>query len=254
MLSFISAFPVRFVTSRLLAAAFGCAAAGWTLAPAAEFQPIFVSTFTAAEGTPLSRVGNQPAALRWRSDVAGLTTTGNGALRVRADGSVEGAKAMSFIPLGQLVKPNDRLWLIVEIAGWKLTGPRDEQLRVSLMHSDKGDNPSPLAQLRLSRNSKGLHVAGEAFNAQQGATHVAPQLVGGAEGSERLILALEYIPTENRYTLYRHTGGENFEPLGSGMTSAQRRANFLRIHARGDFASSEGEFIDIERVLLMRVK
>ena len=221
---------------------------------AAEFKPVFVTTFTDAADTPLSRVKTQPAALRWSSDIAGVTTNGKAALRVRSDGSVEGAGAMSYIPLNKLVKPTDRLWLVVEIAGWNFAGVRDEQLRIGFMHSNKGDRPAPLAQLRLSRNLKGLHVSGEAFNAQQGATHVSPQLVGPNVREERLVLALEYVPAENSYTLYRHVSGENFEPLGTGKTSAQRKPNFLRIAVQGDFASNGDEFIDIERVLLMRVE
>lgn len=218
---------------------------------AADYRPVFQASFTDKEGTSLKSVKNQPAALRWSADIPGVATTGKAKLRVRMAGDVQGAAGMSYIPLNKLVKPTDRLWLIVEVGGWHFEGVRDEFVRIGFMHSNKGDRPAPLAQFRLSRNSKGVQIAGEAFNKQQGATMIPTQQLGGVTQDERVILALEYVPAENSYAIYRHVSGERFELLGSGKTSTTRKPNFLRIAFEGDFASSENEFFDLERVLLM---
>lgn len=217
---------------------------------APDLKAVFASPFNDQAGTELAKVANQPATLRWSRAIAGVTTTGAGTLRLRADGQQDGVEAMAFLPLNKLVKPGQTLWLIVEFEGWKFTGGRDEQLRIGFMHGNTGENPPPLAQMRFTRGSKGVLLAGEAFNTAQGATHIASQPVAPAETSERQIFALEYVPAENRYTLYRHSGGEKFEPLGSGTTSAQRKPNFLRLHLRGDFASTPDEFVDIGNLLL----
>ncbi len=227
--------------------------AGLLAAPAfaaPDMKAVLASPFNDKAGTELNKVANQPVALRWSRALAGVTTTGKGTLRLRADGMQDGVEAMAFLPLNKLVQPGQTLWLIVEFEGWKLTGERDEQLRIGFMHGNTGENPPPLAQMRLTRSSKGVLLAGEAFNTAQGATHIASQVVAPAETSERQIFALEYVPAENRYTLYRHSDGEKFEPLGSGTTSAQRKPNFLRLHLRGDFASTPDEFVDIGNLLL----
>lgn len=227
--------------------------AGLLVAPAfaaPDMKAVLASPFNDKAGTELNKIANQPVALRWSRALAGVTTTGKGTLRLRADGMQDGVEAMAFLPLNKLVQPGQTLWLIVEFEGWKLTGERDEQLRIGFMHGNTGENPPPLAQMRLTRSSKGVLLAGEAFNTAQGATHIASQVVAPAETSERQIFALEYVPAENRYTLYRHSGGEKFEPLGSGTTSAQRKPNFLRLHLRGDFASTPDEFVDIGNLLL----
>lgn len=248
-MSWFVAFSVSF--ARRLRLASGALAMLVALPSAsADIRALLVTSFEDKAGTPLSKVAVQPRGIKWSRDVSGLETTGRGALRLRFKEDQEGRGAMAFVPLKGLVKAGEPLWLIVEFDGWKLSGARNEQLRIGFMHTATGDNPQPLAQMRFTRGSAGVLLAGEAFSAAQGATHIPSQRVAPAEVSARQVFALEYAPAENRYTLYRHTGGEDFQALGSGVTAASRKPNFIRIHVRGDFASEEDEFMDLGHLLL----
>lgn len=236
------------VIRRLLRAclALGTMIVAMAAARGAGAEAVAAWTFQDEAGTALAAVKGQPAALRWSADVQGVTTTGEGALRIASDG-----EGMAFVPLKGLVKPDETLWVVVRLASWSLLG-KGEQVRIGFTHNANNRRAPVAVQMRLAHSRRGLQLAGEAYKSTEGATLV-PNIRLGDEigGEEKITIALEFIRSRQRYNIYRHEGGDNFRLLGSGTTSPKRQANYLRLHLRGDFAQAEGGHLDIGSIVLM---
>lgn len=200
--------------------------------------------FNEPSGTELTAVGNLgEGGLVWTADIAGSTTTGDGAFRVRRGFNVNG---ISHAVLGS-ASVAEPLHLRMTTGGWVFAGTdATETVRLGFT---TGVNNTVVAQILVARTVDGVVLSGEAVGT--GATGIAPVVLSEALTSvEPYDFVLTVYPETLTYRIRYREGTAPYVTLGTGLMAADRSIGAVRFNIGGSLASTTGERFDVARIEL----
>ncbi len=199
--------------------------------------------FATARGAGLKQVRSQPLALQWTHDIPGTTLLAGRGLRVRTPRAEQDPASM--LPLPDLSRA-EAVWLFVQLNGWSFDAT--ETKAVYFGFGQRADRFSGVVQFRLRSAGGQVDVTYEALRANEGATSGRPITIGYPDQAEPMNFALEYQPAQRRYALYRVHADGALELLGEGKSSPVRSPRVAQLLVRGNFATTDSEFLDLGAV------
>jgi len=181
---------------------------------------------------------------KWSNNISGISTTGNENLSVRCNASKQPCESYFDFSGAGLSSVSVQLHL----SGMSFDGQdQNEQFRMGFTETNDNQDDSETASLIVERNKKNeIVVRGSALG--DGGSEIAAHQLSKKSLCGALVLRMDVNTELDQYSIWvRRAAMSDFTKVGQGKVSPNRSAKFLRMAAKNDF-SSEGEFLDIDRV------
>ena len=181
---------------------------------------------------------------KWSNSISGISTTGNENLSVRCNASKQPCESYVDFSGAGLSSVSVQLHL----SGMSFDGQdQNEQFRMGFTQTNDNQDDSETASLIVERNKKNeIVVRGSALG--DGGSEIAAHQLSKKSLCGALVLRMDVNTELDQYSIWiRRAGMNDFDKVGEGKVSPERSVKFLRMAAENDF-SSEGEFLDIDRV------
>ena len=200
-------------------------------------------SFESPAGAALSAVKDSTGRASWSADLDSTVIVPGKGLQVRCD-SKKG-NAVAYLPLGNYARAK-AVWLFLEVNGWNFSGEELKSLYFGL--GQRSDKMAAVMQIRIRGREGSCDLTYEALRSSEGASSGRPKKIDAGNRSEPLSLAIEYVESERRYSVYRLQKGGILEKIGEGKSSPLRNARYVHLMVRGNFASAPEECLNIRTI------
>ena len=181
---------------------------------------------------------------KWSNDISGMSASGNENLSVCCDASKQPCESFVDFTDAGLSSVSVKL----HISGMSFKGQEpNEQFHLGFTQAMADQSQSEAASLIIERTGKDeIVVRGMASG--DGGSEIAAWQLAQKKTCGPVVLRLDVNTELDQYSIWiRRAAMDEFAKVGQGKISPHRSAKFLRMAAQNDF-SSEGEFLDIDRV------